>query len=490
MIYISAQPDQFYFLWQLKLQLFNFNRLGIPRQKIHVLIGYDPIIGLSDFFKKFIAHNNYACFYAYEDTRENCLYPSSIRPHLIKKHLKKYPYLEKECLFYHDSDILFRKLPQLSSLEHDPICYASDTRTYLDCNYIINNSSLSIFSEMCKIVGICPDVVLQNNENVGGAQYLLKETSVAFWEKIERDCESLYSFLKDKIVKKGIFKRGDNKHYPLDFWVTDMWVLWWNLLFFNKEFKVSKELDFCWATSSIEKWGSCNILHYTGIEDVMNKNFFVKIKYKVSEPFYDDFSQISNSTCSSVVVNLINDYRKDLEKNRIHIDDVSVVIRVTKQSIENIITLIRYIKKDIDIEILLVGSDVSLVSQHEFLQNFRILCSDTHVFIDNIKKYVKTPYVVIYSEEIIFLNENLLDAINSIRNKKYKIIQCNGNEWKFDILSKFLFSKLLDSEFLKVNRQKMRNISNSKEENSLTLLALSDTDKNDIISCDYDCFVF
>ena len=36
----------------------------------------------------------------------------------------------------------------------------------------------------------------------------------------------------------------------------------------------------------------------------------------------------------------------------------------------------------------------------------------------------------------------------------------------------------------------MRNISNSKEENSLTLLALSDTDKNDIISCDYDCFVF
>ena len=116
--------------------------------------------------------------------------------------MKKYPYLEKECLFYHDSDILFRKLPQLSSLEHDPICYASDTRTYLDCNYIINNSSLSIFSEMCKIVGICPDVVLQNNENVGGAQYLLKETSVAFWEKIERDCESLYSFLKDKIVKK------------------------------------------------------------------------------------------------------------------------------------------------------------------------------------------------------------------------------------------------------------------------------------------------
>ena len=100
MIYISAQPDQFYFLWQLKLQLFNFNRLGIPRQKIHVLIGYDPIIGLSDFFKNLIRLIIIMLvFMPMKITRENCLYPSSIRPHLIKNTFEKISLLGKRVSF-------------------------------------------------------------------------------------------------------------------------------------------------------------------------------------------------------------------------------------------------------------------------------------------------------------------------------------------------------------------------------------------------------
>jgi hypothetical protein len=46
MIYLSAQPDDYYFLWQLKLQLFNFNRLGIRPNNIHVLIGYNKERGV------------------------------------------------------------------------------------------------------------------------------------------------------------------------------------------------------------------------------------------------------------------------------------------------------------------------------------------------------------------------------------------------------------------------------------------------------------
>jgi hypothetical protein len=46
MVYISAQPDNYYFLWQLQLQLFNFNRLGIDADFIHVLICYDKERGL------------------------------------------------------------------------------------------------------------------------------------------------------------------------------------------------------------------------------------------------------------------------------------------------------------------------------------------------------------------------------------------------------------------------------------------------------------
>lgn len=64
------------------------------------------------------------------------VYPSSIRPHIIAKHFKTYPFLEKEVLFYHDSDIIFRTLPNWEELINDDIWYCSDTRSYLDSNYI------------------------------------------------------------------------------------------------------------------------------------------------------------------------------------------------------------------------------------------------------------------------------------------------------------------------------------------------------------------
>ncbi len=48
MIYLSAQPDEKYFLWQLEIQLLNFNRLGISCDHIHVIIGYDQDKGISN----------------------------------------------------------------------------------------------------------------------------------------------------------------------------------------------------------------------------------------------------------------------------------------------------------------------------------------------------------------------------------------------------------------------------------------------------------
>jgi len=37
MIYISGQPDESFFIWQLELQIINFNDLGITKDQIHVL---------------------------------------------------------------------------------------------------------------------------------------------------------------------------------------------------------------------------------------------------------------------------------------------------------------------------------------------------------------------------------------------------------------------------------------------------------------------
>lgn len=54
MTYLTVQPDSYYFLWQLELQLFNFSRLGITSEDIHVLIGYDRKKGLASYFADFI----------------------------------------------------------------------------------------------------------------------------------------------------------------------------------------------------------------------------------------------------------------------------------------------------------------------------------------------------------------------------------------------------------------------------------------------------
>lgn len=107
MIFLSAQPDDFYFLWQLQLQLYNFNCLGIRPENIHVLIGYHPDRGLSREFSDFIDHCRKASFFTYPDNRPSKTYLPSIRPHIIAQHFDKHPRLQKETIFYHDSDVKY-----------------------------------------------------------------------------------------------------------------------------------------------------------------------------------------------------------------------------------------------------------------------------------------------------------------------------------------------------------------------------------------------
>ncbi|MGY0039350.1 hypothetical protein [Pedobacter sp. NJ-S-72] len=196
MIFITAQPDHYYFLWQIQLQLFNLKKLGVAPEDIHVLIGYDAKVGLQKHFQDFIALNKDALFYTYPDKRERSFYPSSIRPHIISQHYKFVPFLEKSTIFYIDSDVLFRELPNFKELEHTDTWYISDTASYLNYQYIIQSSNENTFLSMCNIIGIKPDLVLLNNNHVGGAQYILKNLSYKFWDKIEQNCEELYDFNK------------------------------------------------------------------------------------------------------------------------------------------------------------------------------------------------------------------------------------------------------------------------------------------------------
>lgn len=485
MIYISAQPDEYYFLWQLKLQLFNFEKIGIAKGAIHVLIGFDKEKGLNSYFSNFIKSNNQALFYVYEDTRKHKLYPSSIRPHLLKKHLRRFPELENVCLFYHDSDILFHTRPELSLVEKDDIWYASDTRNYLDCNYVIKNSSKRIFEEMCNIIGVSPDIVVKNTNNAGGAQYLLKGTSYEFWDKIETDCEKLYTFLKKNIILSGIHKKGYNKSCSLDIWITDMWVLWWNALLYGHKFQILRDLEFCWVTSDIADWNKCNILHYTGSEELTNSSLFIKTKYKYSPPFYDDFSFVDQYSCSKIVVDWINAYRQHLNEKRGKFTDFILIIKLPDKIVKKQIkTLYEYLTKEIDIEIIFASAG-EVQYDKIFLDHDLIHYNEKDDLRQVLSNYTDKTCAIIWPCNIILDINDFMAIVKLAREIKGKDIVCCGFKWKLDALTQYVFSRLLEFDFLLQNKGKLR-CNTTQNVDDIWVLRLREPDKNKLFyKCDY-----
>jgi hypothetical protein len=296
-------PDHNYFLWQMLVQINNFRKIGIVEEDVIYLIGKNN--HLSPTLKNIIDNGKLKCsFFIFDDKRIDSIYPVSLRPFLIKEFFQKYPEMEKETYFYTDPDVIFTKKLDFTSMINDNIWYLSDTRSYLDSNYIKSKSPI-LFDEMCNIVGVSPEIVIENDNKAGGAQYLLKNTNVEFWDKVEKDCEKLY---KHMINTSNKYK----PEHPIQAWTADMWSTLWNAWYFGHETKIDKELEFCWATDSIDKWSNTNIFHNAGVTSD-DKKLFSKISHQIS-PFRKDLI-CDKGYCVSNYVDEI----KDTEKNMIDI---------------------------------------------------------------------------------------------------------------------------------------------------------------------------
>jgi hypothetical protein len=193
LIFISAQPDDIYFHWQVELYLYQFAKHGI-KDKCYAVFGYTD-----DSPSKYI--QNLAKTYNivwYKDERNSNtpnFYVPSIRPHILKKFFKDRPELGKR-VFYHDSDIFIVKLPPFERMLHDDIGYLSDTISYIGHNYIVDCASRynekypelpknDLLTKMCKCVGITKKLVKSNEKNSGGAKYLLKNISKGIYSEGE-----------------------------------------------------------------------------------------------------------------------------------------------------------------------------------------------------------------------------------------------------------------------------------------------------------------
>lgn len=292
MILISAQPDENYFIWQLRVQIDNLRRLHNPHE-YHIIVRVRTPEPNPNFvrFQQELEGSQYKIFFYWDMRPDWNNYLPSLRPHVFAQHFEVHDI--SEC-FYIDSDIIFRELIDFNEL---PVHhYISDTISYISGQYIASKPG-NLLLGMCKIVGIEPRIVLLREKHSGGAQYVMRGITHEFWKKVEKDAINLYLYMRpfsDKVRSDGI-----------QAWTADMWAVLWNLWLTDLDCKVHPELNFCWPTQLISQWDKTKILHNAGVTPDRKDKLFYKPDFQRFNPLGWNFDYVDPKYCSKMYTNAI-----------------------------------------------------------------------------------------------------------------------------------------------------------------------------------------
>jgi hypothetical protein len=199
-------------------------------------------------------------------------YTSVIRPYCLWRYWTDHPEMKNNTIFYCDCDVLFLPNFNIDKFIEDDVNYMSDTRGYINASYfdrkvkdVLPNklkeyNKRDILNETAKMVGIDRKICELNNENSGGAQYILKNVNGEFWRKVTDDCVKIKLHLSN--VNKKFF---ENENKGFQSFCADMWAILWNLWYNKRETRIVPELNFAWATDPVEKLQECTIYHNAGI---------------------------------------------------------------------------------------------------------------------------------------------------------------------------------------------------------------------------------
>ena len=291
--FVSAQPAIPYYTWQVEVMLNNFMEMGINLNNVDIVCWKEDGT-IPEAWSK-LANAYAARFFFYDDTRVTKDYISSIRPNILKQHWEKYPELKDETIVYHDCDIIFTKPIKdwiTEDMINDDKWYGSDTRWYIGHYYIISKGN-DVLTLMCDIVGIGKDVIKKNEKNSIGAQYIMKNLTYYYWDRVEKESELLF---KDVNVLNNKKKAKDPTHHELQIWCADMWAVLWNGWKMGYETICNPNMDFSWATSAEEDYLKMNIFHNAGITGSDSGKFY-KAHYMDKLP-YNENLQITPNTAS------------------------------------------------------------------------------------------------------------------------------------------------------------------------------------------------
>lgn len=335
LILVTAQPDDRHFAWETEIQINNFRKYGLSH-KFHVLVYWEwrenkPNVNFDWLNLRFKYPEVHFHFYR-EDPEDlhpsliSGIYPSVIRPFCLKKFWESYPELEEKAVFYLDSDVIFSSEPNWNHLLDDDVCYLSDTVGYLGIDYMRYKASEvglpqdHFINIAANITGIDKQLILDNAPNHGGAQYLLKGVTADLWRKVQEDCLTIkrrFAIENQRhFVQKGIERKISTEDAGIQSWCADMWAVLYALLAFNKEVKVTPELDFAWPGEPLKRSEGIFLYHNTGTGN--DPELFDKINYRFGHkyqdmwPWQEDLSYVNPDKCSIIYANAIKETYKDI----------------------------------------------------------------------------------------------------------------------------------------------------------------------------------
>lgn len=284
---ISCVEDLPRFRWESIVQLTNFRKYNLS-DKARVIVflpSYKEIEGFSREWDGIIKLFPEVKFFFYRDEKNkitdlmiNYNYIPIHRLCSLERHFLKYPELEQDAILYIDSDVIFTKQPNFNDYQEDNINYLSDTASYLNYTYLQGKENdvipekleayktINPIAKLAKMCDVHIDSIKDNNNNTGGAQYLLKNVNAKFFSRCIDTCLLIRIYLQQ--INQEFFPgktRQEKEDKGFQSFCADMWAIQWELWRQNMPSKTPKWMDFAWSTDEVKRLEDVCMLHNAGI---------------------------------------------------------------------------------------------------------------------------------------------------------------------------------------------------------------------------------
>lgn len=299
---ITCQPIDTYWIWQNHAYIESCVQNGFREEDINILLYIPPGRQMNDKWWELKEYYPKLNIHVYEDKGVGSWIPTYIpilRPHILWQHFEKHPHLKEHTIVYTDCDVLWTENMDVHKLLDDDVNYISDASSYLNADYFESKydhakedvkeefRKLDFLAEACSLVGIDKQLVIDNNKNTGGVQYILKNMDAEFWKKVERDTLNIRLYFLELNRK---YYESENR--GIQSWCADLWGVLWNLWQRGVETKAVPEMEFAWSTDHISKIERVGIFHNAGVTGEMmgDTPFLYKGKYHLGTtfPFNDE----------------------------------------------------------------------------------------------------------------------------------------------------------------------------------------------------------